>query len=260
LHFDFEFVIVKLLLQEFTMSQCQECGKEFFGSRVTQKYCSQECRAARWHRANPKNEKLKWTVKCAYCESEFTTSDGRKKFCSAKCNIDAQNAKRPTIKEEFRTCPVCNTQFQPLQKRGVGRLCCSDACTIEHRHGKAVADKFREKKQAEYQRKYGTKYRLENAEKLRNLDLKKNYGITLEDYKRMHEAQNGVCAICNEPEKIMTRTGKVRDLAVDHDHSTGKVRQLLCTRCNQGIGNLRENLDLLQKAANYLQSHQDHSS
>lgn len=76
--------------------------------------------------------------------------------------------------------------------------------------------------------------------------LRRKYGLTLEDYERMFEAQAGVRAICGEarPEE--------RTLHVDHDHETGVIRGLLCFRCNQAIGSLQEDHDVFQAAADYL--------
>jgi hypothetical protein len=62
----------------------------------------------------------------------------------------------------------------------------------------------------------------ENPERTRNNDLKRNYGITLDEHTQMYEKQNGVCAVCEKP-----GDGKWKKLCVDHDHKTGKVRQLL---------------------------------
>ena len=128
-------------------------------------------------------------------------------------------------------------------------------CTVEWRRGKQAAERFKKKKQTEYNRKYGNEYRLQSPEYHREQKLMKQYGLTLADYNRMFEEQNGVCAICGQPEKILTRTGKIRSLAVDHHHDTGKVRRLLCQGCNQGIGNLRENPEILKKALAYLEEH-----
>ena len=77
---------------------------------------------------------------------------------------------------------------------------------------------------------------------------KTKYGITIEEYKKMLKKQNGKCAICGEESK----GGR---LAVDHNHSTNKVRSLLCYHCNWGIGHFKENLDLLEKAIEYLKHH-----
>lgn len=79
-------------------------------------------------------------------------------------------------------------------------------------------------------------------------------GITLEDYERLLEEQGGVCAICKQPE-TQTRHGRIKELAVDHDHTTGLVRALLCHACNVAIGYLRDDPDLARSVANYLENH-----
>lgn len=88
---------------------------------------------------------------------------------------------------------------------------------------------------------------------LRRLKLKKMYGITHEDYMAMHEAQGGLCAICEKPEKRVLY-GSISLLAVDHNHVTGKVRSLLCHRCNTALGPV-ENEDFRSKALAYLEKH-----
>jgi hypothetical protein len=83
--------------------------------------------------------------------------------------------------------------------------------------------------------------------------LKSRYGITLIEYKEMLEQQNGVCAICGEPETAKKRNSdEPRLLAVDHDHETGEIRGLLCTGCNQGLGSFRDSVYNLNAAARYL--------
>ena len=79
--------------------------------------------------------------------------------------------------------------------------------------------------------------------------ISKKFGLTAEQYEAMAIAQEGHCAICPEPDKPDKR------LAVDHDHKTGKVRALLCDRCNRGIGYFYENAELLRSAASYLDAH-----
>lgn len=77
------------------------------------------------------------------------------------------------------------------------------------------------------------------------------YGLTLDEYLEMLDSQGHVCAICGEPETVPYRD-KVRSLAVDHNHDTGEVRALLCTRCNRLIGVARERVEILQAAIDYL--------
>lgn len=88
----------------------------------------------------------------------------------------------------------------------------------------------------------------------RDQRLHTSFGITLVDYHRMLDAQSGVCATCGEPERRV-RAGKVTRLAVDHCHSTGVIRGLLCSPCNQAMGLFRDDPDLLRKAADYLERH-----
>ena len=85
------------------------------------------------------------------------------------------------------------------------------------------------------------------------MDLRKQYGITLEDYYKMLEEQNHVCAICGRAEYATDhRSGLPRALAVDHCHETGKVRGLLCTNCNRGLGKFNDNIERLANAIKYL--------
>jgi hypothetical protein len=81
----------------------------------------------------------------------------------------------------------------------------------------------------------------------------KKYGISLEKYMDLLYKQKGVCAICKQPETKICRGGTIGSLAVDHDHNTEEIRGLLCNACNRGIGYMRDNPDLLRKAANYLE-------
>lgn len=84
-----------------------------------------------------------------------------------------------------------------------------------------------------------------------NYNMKKKYGITGEDYLRILDEQNGVCAICGE-----INPGNKR-LAVDHDHETNEVRGLLCDCCNRAIGLLRDDEHIAQRATNYLRLWKD---
>jgi hypothetical protein len=77
------------------------------------------------------------------------------------------------------------------------------------------------------------------------------YGLTLEQYDAMIIKQKGVCAICGCPETNPKKT----NMCIDHDHNTGKVRSLLCDRCNRGIGAFSDNIELLEKSILYLKNH-----
>lgn len=82
--------------------------------------------------------------------------------------------------------------------------------------------------------------------------LKTLYGITLEQWEQMFDEQKGLCAICLLPE-TRTLKGKSYLLTLGHNHETGKLRKLLCHKCNAGIGFLGESPDRLRAAARYLE-------
>jgi hypothetical protein len=90
-----------------------------------------------------------------------------------------------------------------------------------------------------------------NYEKDKDFKLKRAYGIGYAEYLKMLDAQNGCCAICGTSD-----TGNRKAFHVDHCHETGKVRGLLCGNCNSGIGNLRDDVGLLRRAIDYLESTQ----
>jgi hypothetical protein len=109
------------------------------------------------------------------------------------------------------------------------------------------------KDKAEYQRKW----RQANPEKATNHNLKKMYGISLEAYEAMALQQNGVCAICKNPEQSVDKDGAPRRMPVDHCHKTGKVRALLCTACNRALGLFKDSSSVLKAAAEYIEKHLD---
>jgi len=79
--------------------------------------------------------------------------------------------------------------------------------------------------------------------------LKKAFGISYQEYLEMLDAQQGCCAICGTDD-----TGARKAFAVDHCHETNKIRGLLCSNCNTGIGNLRDSIELLERAIEYLRN------
>lgn len=84
----------------------------------------------------------------------------------------------------------------------------------------------------------------------RTYQLKTKYGITPNEYNSLLENQNHVCAICKT-------NGNGKRLAVDHDHKTGRVRGLLCNRCNISLGAFNDDKELLLKSILYLEKNAD---
>lgn len=87
-----------------------------------------------------------------------------------------------------------------------------------------------------------------NHARIRDGQLQRIFGITLDSYNSILAEQDGRCAICGGPPD-----GKA--LAVDHDHSTGYIRGLLCRGCNTGLGCFRDSAEFLTLASRYLERH-----
>jgi hypothetical protein len=90
-------------------------------------------------------------------------------------------------------------------------------------------------------------WRLKNAEQIFGYNIRRNYGVTLDQYKQRLEEQGFACAICK------TTNNGSRKFGIDHNHKTGKIRGLLCHKCNAGLGNFDDNLDRLKKAIAYME-------
>lgn len=94
---------------------------------------------------------------------------------------------------------------------------------------------------------YAKQWRKDNPDKVKNNLLRKMFGITLEDYNEMYKAQNGRCAICDKHSDDDSQA-----LSVDHCHTTGKVRGLLCNNCNRALGLFNDSPEILSKAIAFL--------
>lgn len=86
--------------------------------------------------------------------------------------------------------------------------------------------------------------------KARAKGLRRKFGLTVAAFEAMRAAQDNKCAVC-----ATATPGGRGTWHVDHDHATGKIRQLLCQNCNIGLGNFQDNPLLLEKAAKYLRKH-----
>lgn len=102
----------------------------------------------------------------------------------------------------------------------------------------------------------GKIWHTENKDRLAAYYRKKNYGLECEEFEDLVQAQHGKCAICGrlyEPDAAKRASMR---MTVDHGHTTGKVRGLLCGSCNAGLGGFSDNPQLLQNAIAYLVHHQ----
>jgi len=102
-------------------------------------------------------------------------------------------------------------------------------------------------------RKNRNEWRRKHRAKNRDHQLYTKYGINSEIYNNMVKKQDNKCAICKKEEWVMdSRFNKIRSLSIDHCHETKKVRGLLCTNCNHGLGSFKDNINSLLNAIDYL--------
>lgn len=155
-----------------------------------------------------------------------------------------------------QVCPTCGESFQPYRST---QRACSRNCVAKLPDRREVARAYhsdpeiRERKNASRRLATATDPERRRAQNLA-ANLRKNYGLTPEDFAAMLAAQNGVCALCGEaPNPAGVRAAS--RLHVDHDHETGRVRALLCNHCNRGIGAFRDDPDLMQRASLYVWKH-----
>lgn len=163
---------------------------------------------------------------------------------------DGANRKRivPGVEREAKICKRCNvlkvrSEFTIRESGRIGHLStyCKE-CNVE-------AHKNRIKRDPSIYR------RSEWPSKLKRL-----YGITVDDYHRMLKEQNYGCALCGSTDPSMGNRGYIRNgnktirsvFDVDHNHKTGKVRGLLCTKCNRLVGLANDSLTTAQNLVQYL--------
>jgi Recombination endonuclease VII len=90
--------------------------------------------------------------------------------------------------------------------------------------------------------------RTEHCKSCRNyLIVTKRYKLAPNELTNMYKLQGNACKICKKAD-----TGKWKKLSIDHCHKSGKIRGLLCTNCNQGIGKFKDNIEILEKVIKYL--------
>lgn len=159
--------------------------------------------------------------RCARCQEEKQESD----FHKAKDKKDGLHS----------YCKRCN--------RAQAR-----SWATSNKERKAKSSRAWEEANKEHIDAWRKKYRASNKDRLAKYDrqyqIKRKYSITLEEYNQILDEQNGVCAICKKEGAPY--------LHVDHAHDTGVIRGLLCRKCNSGLGFFNDDMDLLQKAAEYL--------
>lgn len=132
-----------------------------------------------------------------------------------------------------RICTKCGVE-KPLfgfsKQRGKHRSICKD-CNSKYAMSKPIRDRRRATM------------------------MKNRYNFTIDEYNEMWEKQQGLCVVCNQPETTKHQTGVTRNLGVDHDHLTGKVRGLLCQQCNKALGDVDDSIEKLEALIEYLKKY-----
>jgi hypothetical protein len=141
----------------------------------------------------------------------------------------------------YAQCKSCITKMNVAWRKNN-----PDKAKLIHNRAHAKARNARTPDAVERDNQYLRDWYKKNRPQARERQLKKTYGITLAEFEDMRAAQSDTCAICGTSER-----GR-RDWNVDHDHTTGAVRGLLCEQCNFGLGQFRDNPELLEKAALYI--------
>lgn len=165
------------------------------------------------------------------------------KSCSKCGSVDADFYKDKNFKDGFRSiCKSCDklkaTKWNKVNKEA--------HANHELKYRTLNPKQMKENKQ---------KYVKENPASIKNSALKYTYGIGLEEFNLLKSQQNNCCAICATNEKDLDVK-----LCVDHCHKTGKIRGILCTRCNLALGFIKEDIEALQKAINYLKDSNEQDS
>ena len=132
---------------------------------------------------------------------------------------------------EKRLCVVCGNAYTPL---GGTSKYCSQECRKKAHESRIE------------------RYYIEDPDWFHKSRLKNTYGVSFDEFKAMYKAQKGKCAICGSSEPGPRR----RHFCIDHNHKTGKVRGLLCIKCNSAIGLFQDSIKLLKKAIAYLEENE----
>lgn len=147
-----------------------------------------------------------------------------------------------------KICSLCKKKksISKFHINSCGKLGRDSRCKIcKTTHRKRWYEKNREKELLE-RKNYYRQHTKESYLQSTKTNYRLKYNITLEQYDLMFEMQGGKCAICNLPELN-------RRLSIDHDHKTGKIRGLLCVRCNVKLSTLEDN-EFVTKAKRYLKN------
>jgi hypothetical protein len=179
--------------------------------------------------------------KCSRCEKEQETSN----FWRDQRNYDGLNGTCKTCgKEASKQWRIDNKEKNTLDKKNWYQENKTEILAAMHDEYKNNPEPHK------LRQREGRKW---DPDKYRNYDLKKKYGITLEDKLRMFKEQGEKCKVCGSTESRAKYPG-ITGWHVDHDHITDEVRGILCHPCNLTIGQCDESIIRLEKIIEYLKA------
>jgi len=170
------------------------------------------------------------------------------------------------MKYKNKNCLRCGLEYSPNSPTQKYCENCREICYKEKMKEYYLKNKKKKVKQMkEYYLKNKEKldkkhieYYYENrsmiSKQMKEWKLEKNYGLTVKKYNKMLKKQKGFCPICLKKINGNNKNGR-RKANVDHNHKTGKVRELICINCNLVIGLLKENIKVSKNITKYLEKH-----
>ena len=238
------------MARKFVRQQCPECGQDFspYNNRKNVIFCSYRCQVTYnvRQRRTIRSETLNaHNPECPWCNKVFTPSRSNQAFCSDSCRSsmrDSQSRIKSIVDKQKIVCEICGAEFVPKMSSA---KYCSPSC-----RQKAHADgaRNRHQKNPVDRNAYQVAYRKKNNDSVRNYRLKNWYGITLKNYNDLLTTQQHKCAICG----VKLEDG--RGTHLDHEHGfISKVRGILCSSCNLGLGAFRDDTTILSRAIKYIE-------
>lgn len=204
--------------------QCPQCSTEFKPNNSRHTYCTDKCarlaQKKRWKQRKRFKETGLEPFKsyCKWCGNKFTRVSNNEKYCSDNCRLLSRLERLSRYKEAKRSEKDMVIHTPKLRSC----VCCSQL----------------------FEAKYRTIYCSEKCKRNRTtLNARLNqYDLTEQEFSSLKQRANNACEIC----------GVTNELHIDHCHTTGRVRGLLCRSCNHGLGNFKDDPTLLNKAIAYL--------
>ncbi len=243
--------MVDVTLRPITTIVCSKCETEKpytdFPSEALQsrtKHCK-SCRliyAKEWRRLNPEKQAARRARQYKTWREKYPKID-----------------RPPAVTEAGRLCSTCKQRKPPEAfRRNIATTDrrmwrCRDCINKSHRDWYAANIDHARDAGRGTARKLRAESPSRTKENLAKFRMKRDHGITWQEYEELIAAHDSKCAICDRHVVPIPAAIRAECACVDHDHGTGRIRGILCHACNRGIGMLRDDVDILKRAISYLE-------